>query len=202
MAVTPPLEKSLVVPDDAIYRLSVAQYHDMIQSGILTDDDPVELLEGWLVTKMPKSRRHTLSTRRTRAALTEIVPAGWYVDSQEPITTDDSEPEPDVVVVRGSDNDYLDRHPAPAEVALIVEVADATLQRDRTLKQRLYASAGITTYWILNLQDEQLEVYTEPAGEGEQAAYVRRTIYKASDSVSVVLGGIEVGQLSVQSLMA
>jgi Uma2 family endonuclease len=201
MAVTPPLEKSLVVPDDPIYRLSVAQYHDMIQSGILTDDDPVELLEGWLVTKMPKSRRHTLSTRRTRAALTEIIPAGWYVDSQEPITTADSEPEPDVVVVRGSDDDYVDRHPAPADVALVVEVADATLQRDRTLKLRIYASAGIAVYWILNLQEFQLEVYSEPTDEGEQATYARRTIYKASDRVPVVLDGVEMGQLSVQSLM-
>lgn len=202
MAVTPPLEKSLVVPGDPIYRLSVAQYHDMIQSGILTDDDPVELLEGWLVTKIPKSPRHSFATQETRDVLAEIIPQGWHINVQEPITTDDSEPEPDVLVVRGSRRDYIERHPAPAEVALVIEVADATLQRDRTLKERLYASAGITTYWILNLQDEQLEVYTEPTGEGEQATYARRTIYKASDSVPVVLDGVEVGQLSFQSLIS
>ena len=157
MAVTPPLENSLVVPDDPIYRITVAQYHEMIHSGILTDDDPVELLEGWLVTKMSKNRRHSLATRFTREALESIIPQGWYVDSQEPITTMDSEPEPDVVVVRGNPRDYIERHPAPAEVALVVEVSDATLQRDRTLKLRVYASAGIPAYWILNLQENQLE---------------------------------------------
>lgn len=201
MAVTPPLEKSLVVPADPIYRLSVAQYHDMIQSGILTDDDPAELLEGWLVTKMPKNRRHTLSTRRTRAALAEIIPTGWYVDSQEPITTEYSEPEPDVLVVRGSDSDYIERHPYPAEVALVVEVADATLHRDRSLKQRIYASAGIGTYWIINLPESQLEVYADPGGSGEGASYAKRTIYKAPDSVPVAIDGVEVGKVAVQSLM-
>jgi Uma2 family endonuclease len=202
MAVTPLLEKSLVVPNDPIYRLSVAQYHDMIQSGILTDDDPVELLEGWLVTKIPKNPRHSLATQLTRDALAEIIPQGWHINVQEPVTTEDSEPEPDVLVVRGNRRDYIERYPYPADIALVVEVADATLQRDRTLKLRLYASAGITMYWILNLQDEQLEVYTEPTGEGEQVTYARRSIYKTSDSVPVVLDGQEVGRLAVQSLMA
>jgi hypothetical protein len=71
----------------------------MIRAGILTDDDPVELLEGWLVPKMPKNPPHRITTRLTREALVGILPTGWYVDTQEPITTADSEPEPDVVVV-------------------------------------------------------------------------------------------------------
>src|SRR5438105_9467158 len=103
--------RTLAVPTEPIFRLSVDQYHAMIHAGILTDDDPVELLEGWLVAKMPKNPPHRAVTRLIRQVLERLVPAEWYVDSQEPITTDDSEPEPDVVVVRGETRHYLDRHP-------------------------------------------------------------------------------------------
>src|SRR6266852_7793927 len=89
------------VPTEPIYRLSVAQYHAMADHGILDEDDPVELLEGWLVQKMTKHRPHSRCTHRTRRALESLLPGGWYVDAQEPVTTTDSEPEPDVAVVRG-----------------------------------------------------------------------------------------------------
>jgi Uma2 family endonuclease len=111
----------------------------MIQAGILTEDDPVELLEGWLVTKMPKKATHTLTTQLTQEILAQIVPNGWFVNAQEPITLKDSEPEPDVAVVRGKRRNYQNRHPGPTDVALVIEVADATLQRDQIIKKRLYA---------------------------------------------------------------
>lgn len=119
------------MPKEPIWRLQVRQYYDMIDAGILTDDDPVELLEGWLVTKISKAPPHRIATQLTREALAQLAPPGWYVDDQEPITTTDSEPEPDVVIVRGDRRDYTERHPYADEVALVVEVADTTLQRDR-----------------------------------------------------------------------
>ncbi len=192
-----PLEKSLVVPDYPIFRLTVEQYHDMVDAGILTEDDPVELLEGWLVTKMPKNPRHTLSTQLTREALARVAPSGWFVSDQEPITTADSEPEPDIVVVHGDRRDYLERHPSLEDVALVVEVADAMLQRDRTLKLRVYASAGIAVYWILNLVERQLEVYSQP----EESAYRQRRVYGESEEVPVVIGGREVGQVAVGEVL-
>jgi len=191
------IDESLVVPDYPIWRISVEQYHEMIESGILTEDDPVELLEGWLVTKMPKTPRHSFSTQQTRETLTGIVPSGWYVDSQEPITTADSEPEPDIIVVRGSPRDYSE-HPTAKDIALVVEVTDATLQRDRTLKLRVYASAGIAVYCILNLLERQLEVYGEPEG----ATYRQRRDYAATETVPVVIGGQEVGRVTVRELLA
>lgn len=202
MTVISPLEKSMTVPAEPIWRLSVEQYHLMIQSGILTEDDAVELLEGWLITKMSKNRPHSLSTQLTREALAAVVPAGWYVDDQEPITTADSEPEPDVVVVRGSRRDYTDRHPSPGEVAFVVEVAEATLQRDRTLKLRIYASAGIPVYWLLNLPERLLEVYSNPAGTGEQAQYQQWQVYPAADHVPVVIEGHEIARIGVRDLLA
>jgi hypothetical protein len=189
------------VPTDFIWRLSVDQYHEMIRAGILTDDDPVELLEGWLVYKMPKNPPHRIATRLTRASLERIIVAGWYVESQEPITTEDSEPEPDVGVVRGDTRQYMDRHPGPQDLALVVEVSEATLQRDRGWKKRLYAQANIPVYWIVNLIDRQVEVYTDPTGPAEQPDYRQRQIYQATDAVPVVIDGREIGRIAVCELL-
>jgi Uma2 family endonuclease len=184
-----------------VWRLTVEQYHEMIRAGILTEDDPVELLEGWLISKMPKNPPHRVATRLTTKALERIVPAGWYVDQQEPITTRTSEPEPDVVVVRGDTRDYLDRHPGPRDLAMVVEVADTTLERDRTLKKRLYAAAEIPLYWIVNLIEQQVEVYTQPTGEAEPADYRDRQDYRLPDSVSLVIEGEEIARVAVSDLL-
>jgi Uma2 family endonuclease len=192
-----PLEKSLVVPDDPIFRLTVEQYHEMVQSGILTEDDPVELLEGWLITKMPQNAPHLTITQHTHDVLIRILPPGWFINVQGPITTEDSEPEPDIVVVRGNRLDYMKRLPSPSDIALVVEVSDTTLHRDRTLKLRIYASAGIVAYWILNLVEQQLEVYSD----AEQGDYRGRVIYRDSDTVPVVIGGQTVGWIGVRELL-
>src|SRR5436309_4671029 len=105
--VGPPAERDATVPTEPIYRLSVAQYHAMARAGILDEDAPVELLEGWLVQKMTKYPAHRVATHRVRRALEGLVAVGWYIDSQEPITLAESEPEPDVVVVRGETERYL-----------------------------------------------------------------------------------------------
>jgi hypothetical protein len=189
------------VPTEPVWRLSVAQYHQMIQAGILTEDDPVELLEGWLITKMPKKPQHRLATRRTRIALDRIAPPGWYVDEQEPITTDDSEPELDVELVRGEPEQYHDRHPGPQDVGLLVEVSDTTLQRDRTSKKRVYARERVPVYWIVNLIDRQVEVYTDPSGPAEQPDYRHQQIYRDGDEIPLVLEGREIGRVPVRDLL-
>ncbi|MFO1430261.1 MAG: Uma2 family endonuclease [Candidatus Competibacteraceae bacterium] len=195
------VEQFAAIPTDLIWRLSVNQYHQMVGAGILTEEDPVELLEGWLVPKMPKNPPHRVATRLLRQALERVVPAGWYVDSQEPITTPDSEPEPDVVVVRGETRRYLDCHPGPQDVALVIEVADTTLQRDRVLKQRIYATAGIPVYWIVNLLDNQIEVYTTPSGPVQQPNYGQCQYYRLSDTIPVVIDGVEAGPIAVRELL-
>ena len=201
------IPKPTAIPSDTLWRLSVAQYHTMLQVGILEEGDRLELLEGILVAKMTKNPPHRISTKLIREALENITPDGWYVDSQEPITLVDSEPEPDVVIIRGKTTDYRDRHPTAADVVLVIEVADSTLERDRTSKQRIYARAGIAIYWILNLRDRQLEVYTEPvaATSEEEAHYGQCTIFTETASVSVFwLDGSsdrEFGVISVKELL-
>ncbi len=193
-------DATTAVPMD-FWRMSVAHYHSMIDAGILTDDDPVELLGGWLIYKMPKKPHHRLTTRRIRSALEGIAPEDCYVDSQEPITTEDSEPEPGVVVVRGDPEDYDDRHPGPQDLSLVVEVSDATLHRDRTLKKQLYAGAGIPVYWIANLPQAQLEVYSDPSPSTDPADYRVRRVYGMEDELEVDLPGLETTRLRVRDLI-
>lgn len=196
-----PVESIAAIPNDPILRLSVEQYHAMIQAGILSDDDPVELLEGWLVFKMPKNPPHRATTRLVRVALESILPSGWYVDSQEPITLFNSEPEPDIVVVRGDTRQYLDRHPGAEDIAMVVEVADRTLQRDRTIKKRIYARAGIPVYWIVNLAESRVEVYDRPSGNTARSDYDRMLNYGRSTFVPVTVEAVEIGAIEVNSIL-
>lgn len=195
------LASAMTIPDAPIWRLSLEQYHRMIQTGILTDDDPVEFLEGLMVTKMPKNPSHSLATHLTHNALAQVVPSQWYVDAQEPFTTRDSEPEPDVLVVRGERRRYRDRHPQAQDVALIVEVADATLQRDRTLKKRIYARAMIPVYWIINRVERKIEWYAQPFASEAEADYAQRQDVAEDGVIPVVLDGTEIARLPVRDLL-
>lgn len=189
------------VPCERIWRLSVEQYHRMIRAGILGEDDPVELLDGWLVVKMIKTPPHSVATELTRDALAGLLPAAWHVRSQEPITLERSEPEPDVSVVRGDRRDYRERHPGPGDIALVVEVADVSLKRDRTTKKRVYAAAGIAAYWIVNLIDRCVEVYTEPTGAATEPDYRKQQVCGEGDSVAVLVDGKETARVAVEELL-
>ncbi|MEM9538703.1 MAG: Uma2 family endonuclease [Cyanobacteria bacterium P01_E01_bin.42] len=187
--------------DAPLLRLSVEQYHQMIAAGILDKGDRIELLEGLLVLKMAKNPPHRAATKLARTTLEAIVPQGWYVDAQEPITLDNSEPEPDIAIVRGETRDYLDRHPGGRDVALVMEISDSTLERDRTIKKRLYARAEIPIYWVLNLSERQLEVYTQPDPLGENPTYQQRRDFQESDRVEVVISGQAIGAIAVRDLL-
>jgi Uma2 family endonuclease len=143
-------------PPFPMRRFTVDEYHEMIQQGILTEDDDVELLEGWIVNKMAKNPPHEICLRLTELAIDPLIPAGWHRRSQSVVTTFDSEPEPDYIIVSGSVRDYGNRHPGPSEIALLIEVSHSTLDHDRGFKRRLYARAGIPIYWIINLVDRQI----------------------------------------------
>lgn len=196
-----PDPSTIAIPTEPIFRLTVEQYHEMMRAGILTDGDPVELLEGLLVVKVTKNPPHHVVTHLIRQALERLIPSGWYVDSQEPFTTEDSEPEPDVSVVRGGILDYLQRHPRPHEVGLVVEVAEATLTRDRGTKKRVYARAGISMYWLVNLVRKEVEVYTDPVADADPPDYQQRQKYSRTGAIPVVLDGHEIGVVAVRDII-
>src|SRR5262249_30190275 len=130
-----------------------------------------------------------------------ILPPGWDLRVQSAITLKESEPEPDFAVVRGDESAYLARHPGPADIGLVIEVSDSTLDGDRADKGRIYARAGIASYWIVNLIDRQVEVYTAPSGPTANPAFGQRVDYRVGDSVALVLDGASVAQVAVQELL-
>jgi Uma2 family endonuclease len=191
-----------VIPPVPVRRFTVDEYHQMIQSGILGEDDNVELLEGWIVPEMPRNPVHdALIAWIHNRTLTPRLRAGWFCRGQSAITTPDSEPEPDLALIRGSERDYVNRHPGPADTALAVEIADSSLSRDRSIKTRIYAAAGVPVYWIINLIDGQIEVYTLPTGPDPVPDYRRRQDYKRSDMVPLVVDGIELGPIPGSDLL-
>lgn len=138
------------------------EYHRLDELGVLPEDEPVELLDGQLIVAEPKGRPHVTMVRLAARLLTRVFGDGWVVYAQDPIALDDeSEPEPDVVVVVGGELDYLDDH--PARPALVVEVAETSLYYDRGRKGSAYARSGLPDYWIVNLVDWRIEVYRRPA---------------------------------------
>lgn len=196
----PPEEQPLDLPPYPVYRFSVEQYQRMIAAGILTEDDRVELLEGWVVPKMVKKPPHDTVIELAQNAIQPRLPADWRIRTQSPITTDDSEPEPDLAIVRGPVRAHLDRHPVPEEVALLTEVADTSLARDRA-KCRTYARAKVPFYWIINLIDSQVEVYGDPTGPGPNPQYKQRRVYKGGESIPLVIDGREIAQIPVRDLL-
>ena len=142
-------------------RLTRLEYEALVERGVLDEDDRIELLDGRLVFREPQGSRHAAACLRIRIALDRAFGRGFHVRPQFPIALDDvSEPEPDIAVVRGRIEDYLDTH--PTSPVLIVEVADSSLAQDRHRKARLYARAGVADYWIVNLRAGVLEVYRDP----------------------------------------
>ena len=180
---------------------SVEEYHQMIRAGILDENDNVELIEGYVVNKMSRNPPHDTAIRILSKHLERLLPPGWDYRAQSAITLSDSEPEPDLAVVRGDERTYSNRHPGPADLGLVVEVSDTSLAFDQNDKVRIYARAGIETYWIINLVDRQVEVYTQPTGPTALPAYARRDDVPLGGSVSLLLDGVVIAALAVRDLL-
>ena len=148
-----------------IRSLTSAEYYQMMESGIIREGERVELILGQIFTMAAKGTRHTVATTRLITELPLLIQRRAIVRCQEPITLpNNSEPEPDIVIARLRSDDYVNSHPAPADIILVIEVADSTIKFDRDTKAPLYAAAGISEYWIVNLIDNHLEVYRQPEG--------------------------------------
>src|SRR5262245_21062938 len=133
------------------------EYDRLIELGVLHEDESIELLAGRLVVREPQHTPHATATQLAAETLRAVFGAGWMVRVQLPLALDnESEPEPDVAVVRGAPRDYVREHPSTP--ALVGEAAHARLRADRTLEDRLYERAGIGDYRTLNLDDRVLGV--------------------------------------------
>ncbi len=185
------------------WRLTVPNYLQMIEAGILTEKDRVFLWKGRLLEKMTKERPHCVTVQRLQEALNRVVTAhACYVEKEDPlklVNRHDTIPEPDVQVVRGCLEDYADI-PTSCDIPLVVEVSDTTLRFDRGPKQRLYAVESIPEYWVASVNGPWIEVFSQPSGPQSPTGYQLRTTYRKGDSVPVRLDGNVVGHVPVDEI--
>lgn len=164
-------------PAIPLWRMTRKRYERLVDAGTFGENDRVELLDGLLVAREPQGSLHAMAVVLARTALERAFGRRYHVREEKPVALDDlSEPEPDVVVVRGGPRDYRTH---PSSPVLVVEVADSSLAFDRLRKGGVYARAGVADYWVVNLVDDVLEVYREPVrttsrGTGWKFASVRR----------------------------
>jgi Uma2 family endonuclease len=148
---------------------TVDEYHQMIETGILDEDDRVELLAGQIIEMSPQLPPHAATTQCSANYLSSLLTGLAYIRMQLPITIfPNSEPEPDIAVVRIVSNEYCDHHPTRDEIFLVVEVANTTLRKDSGQKVRAYANANIPEYWILDVNERRVYVLRNPGNEGYQ----------------------------------
>ena len=187
--------------DASMARFSVDRYQRMIESGILTSEDKVELLENYVVLKMPRNPPHDGTIDLGKAALPSQLPVGWLLRVQQTVVLPDSQPEPDFAIVRGNPRSFVARHPAATDIGQITEVADSSLLRDQRDKTRIYSRANVPVYWIVNLVDNRIEVYSQPSGPTAQPAYGSFQIYQSGDMVPLILDGANVGAFAAADLI-
>jgi Uma2 family endonuclease len=180
------------------YRFNVAQFCQMLRDETIGPQERVELIDGLVVNKVSKNPPHILVGKLLFSALQGMVPAGWHVTKDDDVVVSDhDQPQPDLAVVRDSPRDYLARYATAAEIALAALISESTLASDRMIKMPRYAAGNIPVYWIVNLIDEQVEVYTNPVG----ATYADRTVFAHGQDIPVVIDGRLVGRIAVSEIL-
>ncbi len=194
--------------DAGFRKMTGAEYDHMVETGVLTSEGKFEFLEGYMVLKMPANPPDNYSVLRTTKLIDRAIPNGRTVRGQVGTHLTESRPEPGVSVAKGGAADYVARHPAPADLGLVIEVSDSSLLRDRVDKGRIYARDSIPVYWVVNLVDRRVEVFTDPTGPDVPAGsadadplYCARTDYAPGATVPLVLDGVTVGTIPVNELL-
>lgn len=184
--------------------ITVDQYHEMMRTGILLEGSPIELIDGVVVRKDKGDRgsnsmagpRHASAVLQLDFHLRGVEAFGFHCRNQSAASLAvRQEPEPDLAIVRGQRKDFFQCHPRPDEIAVALEVSDSSLKYDQTTKQRIYATANIPIYWIVNLVDNQLEVYTQPLPEEDR--YGDKAVFHPAQTVTLELATGQVLSLAV-----
>ncbi|HYX16183.1 MAG TPA: Uma2 family endonuclease [Nostoc sp.] len=168
-------------------RFTIAEYHRLAELGFFEENERVELIKGEIIQMAAKGTPHSVCETRLERELYKLVGDRATLRGQQPITlSNNSEPEPDRVIAKNRDDDYLANHPSPSDILLLIEIADSCLKYDQEEKLLIYAEAGISDYWIFNLVDNYLECYSEPCQNLQiKFGYRRRLIYLQNESVNL-----------------
>jgi Uma2 family endonuclease len=188
-------------PADPVDRFTVDQYFRMVEAGILSEKDKVELIHGVIRPKTAKGNFHETMMEALMNILAALVPTTYSFRCQSPVRLSDSAPEPDFVICTTA-KQRKGKHPKVDEVFLVIEVADSSLEQDQIESLELYAGAGIPVYWIVNLVDRQIEIFTGPTGTKRGLPKYRSVaIYGPGQEVPVVVKGMTIGKIAVSILI-
>jgi Uma2 family endonuclease len=168
-------------------RFTVQEYHRLGELGFLSEDDHIELIRGELIQMAAKGTAHETCIRRLLRQLPLLLQNRATLQCQAPISLSfDGEPEPDFAIVQNRPDDYATEHPTAKDTLLVIEVADSSLDYDREVKLPLYAEAEISDYWLFNLADQYLEVYSEPYQIAlSQFRYLNRKIIPTTGAIAL-----------------
>ena len=184
------------------YRFDVRQYLAMIGAGVFPDDAHVELLDGRLVDQMTKFAPHNYTARQLGLLLKGILAVDWLISEEKSVRLGRLwRPEPDIAILRGPNSRYRKIDPSAADIGLLIEVAESSYATDRGEKWRAYAAARIPIYWIVNLNQSRIEVYTDPVGRGKKASYRQATNFGIDAEMPIVIDGREVAQFAVKDVL-
>lgn len=189
------------LPSRPVRQFSVAEYQRMIETGTIREDERVELLDGWILEKMPRSPAHDMTVDLIPDVLRPLLPSGWRIRIQLAVAFSESQPEPDIAIVLEPVTRYAKSHPGPSDVGQLIEVSESSLSYDRHEKAEIYAQAGIATYWIVNLPDRQIEVHSDPTGPARSPQYRSKQILRSGDLVPIMIAGQQAGALAVDDLL-
>ncbi len=176
-------------------RITVDDYYGMAKAGILGEDDRVELIEGELIAMMPIGSPHSGKVNRLTRLLVMAVGRSGVVTVQNPVRLSNwTEPQPDFAVLKPREDDYASATPSQADVLLLIEVADSSLDYDRGLKRRLYARSGIAEYWLVDVNAGVVEACRGPAGDAYE------TVWRAGPGDTLAIPGVEGASIAMSDL--
>ena len=164
-----------------VHRFTVDQYYQMGEAGILGEDERLELIDGQIIAMSPISSFHASVVNKLTQWLLLQHTGKYQISVQNPLRLNDfSEPEPDLMLVDVAPDFYAQAHPTPAQVQVVIEVADSSLEFDQEVKGKLYAQHAVPEYWVINLPQKQVEIYTRP----QHGFYLDKTVRSGTDVVS------------------
>ncbi|MGI8502416.1 MAG: Uma2 family endonuclease [Hassallia sp.] len=168
-------------------RFTINEYERLAELGFFKEDDRFELIRGEIIPMVAKGKPHAVCETLLFRELIKLLVDRALVRGQQPIIIPySSQPEPDLTIVRNVNDNYLSAHPSPADILLLIEIADSSLKYDQEVKLSLYAEAGISDYWIFNLVDNYLESYSEPYQNlSDKFGYRRKFISLPNESINL-----------------
>lgn len=170
------------------------EYYKMAEVGILKPTDHVELINGEIIEMSPIGSKHAASVHRLTRVLRNYLDDSLDIRNQSPIIVNDqTEPEPDIAIVRLREDDYAESHPNVSDIALIIEVSDSTIDYDRTTKAVLYAQAGISIYWVVDVERCEVAVYSDSMDR----QYTKRKVLTTNDQIEFLGSSIKVSELMI-----